>query len=148
MKALILSSFLILLSFGQVSYASESIEASTDDSVKILDLVIGVHQTYSTASELEAKVIEILAGDGMNHTRMILILNTGYQDTKIFELGVMMSSVSRVVFLNSDVIVINYVQNDFDNMDDMNQVEKNRSISIQVLRNADGTLSDQIKIIN
>ena len=148
MKALALSLLFVLLSFGQVTNASESIEATIDNNLQILDLVTGIHTTYSQASGLDAKVVEILAGDGMNATRMILVLNTGYQDTKIFELGVMMSSVSRIVFLNTDIVVINYVQDDFDNMEDMNTVQKNRSITIQVLRNADGTLSNQIKILN
>lgn len=147
MKAIILSLLFVFVSFGSVSMADESIEASNDSSVQILDLIVGIQQTYSQASGLQAKVVEILAGDGMNPTRMILVLNTGYQDSKIFELDIMMYSVRRIVFLNTDVIVINYVQDDFDNMDDMNPVQKNRSVTLQVLRNDDGTLSNQIKIL-
>ena len=147
MKGIILSLLFVLVSFGSVSMADESIEASTDSSVQILDLIVGVQQTYSQASGLQAKVVEILAGDGMNPTRMILVLNSGYQDSKIFELGIMMYSVRRIVFLNTDVIVINYVQDDFDNMDEMNPVQKNRSVTLQVLRNEDGTLSNQLKIL-
>lgn len=147
MKALIVSSLLVLLSFTQVSFANQTLEATADDTVKILDLVVGVNQAYSRSSELQAKVVEILVGDGMNPTRMILVLSTGLEESKIFELDAMMYSVKRITFLNTDVIVINYVQDDFDNMDEMNPVQKNRSITLQVLRNEDGTLSNQIKIL-
>lgn len=147
MKTIIISMLFVLVTFGSFAHASDSIEASNDESVKILDLIVGVKQTYSQASGLEAKVFEILGGDGMNPTRMILVINTGLEDSKIFELDVMMYSVKRIVFLNTDVIVINYVQDDFDNTDDQNPVQVNRSITLQVLRNEDGSLANQIKVL-
>lgn len=146
MKAILLSLFLVAISLGQLSSASETISSSTDESIRILDYVVDVHRTYSNAAGVQAKVVEILGGDGMNPTRMILLLDTGYEDTKIFELGVMMYSVKRIVFLSVDKIVINYVQDDVKNTDDMEPVQKNRSVTIQFFRNADGTIADKIKI--
>nr|BDT29848.1 hypothetical protein BHI3_33140 [Bacteriovorax sp. HI3] len=144
MKSFILA---LTLLFGTVSFANDSIEASNASELKILDLVIGVQQTYSVTSELQAKVVEILAGDGMNATRMILVLNTGYQDSKVFELDEMMYEVKRIVFLAKDVIVINYVQDSFDDAEAMNPIQVKKSITIKVLRNADGTLADKIEIV-
>ncbi len=143
MKALIIAA---LLSLSAVSFADTTIEAHPQDSdLSILDLVVGVKQTYSVTSELQAKVVELLAGDGMNATRMVLTLNTGYNDSKVFELGEMMVEVKRIVFLAKDVIVINFTQDSFDAND--NQILVNRSITIQVQRNADGTLADSIKVL-
>ncbi|AUN99666.1 hypothetical protein DOM21_02475 [Bacteriovorax stolpii] len=144
MKSFILA---IALAFSTASFANDSIEASNASELKILDLVIGVQQTYSVTSELQAKVVEILAGDGMNATRMILVLNTGYQDSKVFELDEMMYEVKRIVFLAKDVIVINYVQDSFDDAEAMNPIQVKKSITIKVLRNADGTLADKIEIV-
>ncbi len=144
MKSFILA---IALAFSAVSFANDSIEASNASGLKILDLVIGVQQTYSVTSELQAKVVEILAGDGMNATRMILVLNTGYQDSKVFELDEMMYEVKRIVFLAKDVIVINYIQDSFDDAEAMNPIQVKKSITIKVLRNADGTLADKIEIV-
>lgn len=144
MKTFILALALALASV--TSFAETKIEASTGE-MQVLDLVVGIQQTYSQTSELQAKVVELLAGDGMNPTRMVLILNTGYNDSKIFELQEMMYSVKRITFLAKDVIVINYVQDNFDNMEEMNPIQVNKSITIQVLRNADGTLANEIKII-
>lgn len=143
MKALIIAA---LLSLSAISFADTTIEAHKKDSeLAILDLVVGIKQTYSTTSGLEAKVIELLAGDGMNPTRMVLVLNTGYHDTKIYELNEMMVAVKRITFLAKDLIVINYSQDSFDAED--NQVIVNKSVTIQVLRNADNTLTDSIKIL-
>ncbi len=144
MKKLLL---VLLLSISAATFAESNIEASNESDLQILDLVVGVHRTYSQTSGLEAKVIEILAGDGMNAERMILILNTGYQDTKIFVLDEMMVEVKRITFLAKDVVVINYIQDSFDNADDMNPIQVNRSITLQVLRNADGTLANEIKVL-
>lgn len=137
----------LLISFSAATFAESKIEASNGSELQVLDLVVGVHQTYSKTSELEAKVIEILVGDGMNATRMVLILNTGYQDTKIFELEEMMVGVRRITFLAKDVVVINYIQDSFDNADDMNPIQVNRSVTLQVLRNIDGTLANEIKVL-
>lgn len=143
MKALIISA---LLAFSAVSFADTTIDASNEDSqVSILQLVVGVKQTYSETSGLDAKVIELLAGDGMNATRMALVLNTGYGDAKVFELGEMMVEVKRITFLAKDLIVINYTQDSFDAEE--NQIVVNKSITIQVVRNSDNTLADSIKIL-
>lgn len=143
MKALIIFA---LLSMSAISFAETTIPAETNESnLAVLDLVIGIHQTYSVTSELEAKVIELLAGDGMNATRMVLALSTGYHDSKVFELGEMMVEVKRITFLAKDVVVINFTQDSFDAKD--NQIIVNKSITIQVLRNADGTLANEIKIL-
>ena len=143
MKALIIFA---LLSISAISFAETTIPAETNESnLSVLDLVVGIHQTYSVTSELEAKVIELLAGDGMNGTRMVLALSTGYHDSKVFELGVMMVEVKRITFLAKDVVVINFTQDSFDAED--NQIIVKKSITIQVLRNTDGTLADEIKIL-
>lgn len=143
MKAIIIAA---LLSLSAVTLADTTIEAHKQNSeLAILDLVVGVKQTYSTTSELQAKVIELLAGDGMNPTRMVLTLSTGYHDSKVFELGEMMVEVKRIVFLAKDLIVINFTQDSFDAND--NQILVNRSITIQVIRNANGTLANSIKVL-
>ncbi|NOT78158.1 MAG: hypothetical protein HOP07_04050 [Bacteriovoracaceae bacterium] len=145
MKSFIM--FLALtLSFS--TFANTTVTAEENNSeLQILDLVVGVTQTYSKTSELNAKVVEILGGDGMNPTRMVLVLSTGYEDTKIFNLDPMFYSVTRIVFLAKDVVVINYLQDSFDNDVDMNTIQVKKSITIQVLRNADGTLANEVKIL-
>lgn len=137
---------LFTLMISAVSFADTTIEASKGE-LEILDLIVDVHRTYSQTSELDAKVFELLGGDGMNPTRMILVLNTGYHDSKVFELGEMMWKVTRVVFLAKDVIVINYIQDTFETLEDMEPFQVKKSVTIQVLRNADGTLANEIKIL-
>lgn len=146
MKKLIVLLSLAMLSFG--SFASSEIKAeSSDSSLKILELVVGIKSTYSKSSELDAKVVELLGGDGMNPTRMVLVLNSGY-DSKTFELGEMMYQVDRITFSDIDTIVINYTQDSFDNMDDMNQVQVKRSMEIKVVRDSKGQLLDKIIVKN
>lgn len=136
------------LSLSFSAFANSTVTAEANNSeLQILDLVVGVTQTYSKTSELSAKVVEILGGDGMNPTRMVLVLSTGYEDTKIFNLDPMFYSVTRIVFLAKDVVVINYLQDSFDNDTDMNSIQVKKSITIQVLRNADGTLANEVKIL-
>jgi hypothetical protein len=143
MKTLVL---LLSLMLSVSSFAAQTIDAELPDSqFQILDLVVGVQQTYSQTSELNAKVIELLGGDGMNPTRMVLVLSTGYHDAKMFTLSEMMYEVNRIVFLAKDVVVINYTQDSFDQND--NQIQLKKSITIKVLRNADGTLADKIEIL-
>ena len=134
----------ISLSFSAFANSTVTAEANNSE-LQILDLVVGVTQTYSKTSELSAKVVETLGGDGMNPTRMVLVLSTGYQDTKIFNLDPMFYSVTRIVFLAKDVVVVNYLQDSFDT--DMNSIQVKKSITIQVLRNADGTLANEVKIL-
>lgn len=144
MKSLVLA---FILAFSANVFAESSLEASKGSELQVLDLVVGVHQTYSQTSELEAKAVEVLAGDGMNAIRMILVLRTGYEAAKIYEIQEMMSSVRRITFLAKDVVVINYIQDSFDNADDMNPIQVNKSVTIKVLRNADGSLADKIEIL-
>jgi hypothetical protein len=138
----------ITLSASLFARESSTITAENDKSdLQILDLVVGIKRTYSQTSQLDAKVVELLGGDGMNPTRMVLILSTGYQDTKIYELGIMMYEARRIVFLDKDVVVINYTQDSFKDDDSMTPIQVNKSITIQVLRNADGTLANEVKIL-
>lgn len=124
---------------------------SANSELNILDLVVDIHQTYSKSSELNAKVIEILGGDGMNPTRMVLVLNSGYE-SKIFNLNQMMYKVDRITFNGIDSIVINYTQDDNGNLDDMDDsndwetIQVKKSIEIKVKRNADKSLSDEIEL--
>ncbi len=128
------------------SFAGEVLKSENSNSeLNILDLVVDIHQTYSKSSELNAKVVELLGGDGMNPTRMVLILNTGYE-TKIFNLSQMMYKVDRITFSEIDTIVINYTQDDFDNIDDMNPIQVKKSIELKVKRNSDSSLSDEIEL--
>lgn len=143
MKSLIMA-LALALALSSMAYAGSEIESSKGE-LEILSLVVGVKQTYSKTSELEAKVVEILAGDGMNASRMVLVLNTGYHDIKVFELSEMMVEVTRVTFLAKDLIVINYTQDSFD--ENENQIVLKKSVTIKVNRNADNTLADSITIV-
>lgn len=143
MKKLIVSFTVIMMSFS--AFAADKISASKDEAMQMLDLVVGVHQTYSEASQLQAKVIEILGGDGMNPTRMILSLSTGYTDSpRLFDLGKMMFGVTRITFLGKDVIVINYTQDSFEDADAMVPVQIQKSLKITALRNVKGELTEEI----
>lgn len=145
MKKIAAVLLLCLLSIN--AYSAETIPATKDENIRVLDLVVGIKQTYSKASELEAKVIELLAGDGMNPTRMVLVLGTGnpMEENRLFELGEMMYEVTRVTFTDIDEILINYTQDNFDENDNTIQVKK--SMKIKVLRNADRTLTGEIQIL-
>lgn len=148
MKSLILLFAVCLSTSLYAANATSIISAENDKSeLQILDLVVGIKRTYSQTSQLDAKVVEVLGGDGMNPTRMVLILNTGHQDTKIYGLGIMMYEVRRIVFLDKDVVVINYTQDSFKDDEAMTPIQVNKSITIQVLRNADGTLANTIKVL-
>jgi len=146
MKKIAALLLLSLLSFS--AFSAETIPASQDENIRVLDLVVGIKQTYSKASELEAKVVELLAGDGMNPTRMVLVLGTGdpMEGNRIFELGEMMYEVTRITFTDIDEILINYTQDTFDQNDNTIQVKK--SMKIKVLRNADRSLTGEIKILD
>ncbi len=146
MKKLIVLLSLSLLSFG--AFAATEIKAeSNESSLKILELVVGIKSTYSKASQLDAKVVELLGGDGMNPTRMVLVVNSGY-DSKTFELGEMLYSVDRITFSDIDTLVINYTQDSFDNVDDMNQVQVKRSMEVKIVRDSKGQLTDKVLIKN
>lgn len=144
MKKIIIA--LLVSVMAATSFASEIQKADNEEALKILDLVVGVKQTYSQTSELQAKVIEILAGDGMNPTRMVLVLSSGnpMEENRIFVLGEMMVEATRITFLDKDLIVINFTQDNFDQND--NTILVKRSITIEVLRNEKGELSGEIKI--
>lgn len=145
MKALIL---VALLSISTMAFANTTIPAATDAAgMNVLGLVIGLHQSYSVDAELDLKVIELLAGDGMNATRMVVVLNDGLYGTKIFELGEMMVEVKSAEFKTKDTLVINYTQDSFDNADDMNPITVNKTMTIQIKRNPDNTIADEITVL-
>ena len=146
----LLAALLITLLSG-ISFASgvvSSSESAKDSRYDILDLVIGVHKTYSRAAGLDASVFEIIGGDGMNPTRMILIINDGLGNKKTFELSQMMVSVSRITFLSKNEIVINFAQDDFKNIseDNYSQVIIERSIKIKLTKNNNGEMSDTVSV--
>ena len=142
MKKLII---LIALTMSALSFADTSVPASSDE-LSILSRINNITRTYSATSELEAKVVEVLYGDGYNASRMILVLDNGYEGAKVFELGIMMVSVRRITFVAKDKIVINYVQDDFKG-EEMNPYQVNRSVTIQVVRTAEGSIANEIKIL-
>lgn len=129
------------------SFATDRVQKSNETSLEILDLVVDVHSTYSEASNLQAKVIELLGGDGMNPTRMALVLSTGYGEApQVYMLDTMLYSVTRVTFLAIDTIVVNYLQDSFDNIEDMNPIQVKKSLQIKVLRNSNGELTGAIDL--
>lgn len=144
MKKIIIGLLFSLLSLSV--FASEIVVSNKDENLSVLDLVISVKSTYSQSSELQAKVVELIAGDGMNPTRMVLIFSTGNPDAenKIFELPTMMYEVKRITFSNIDEIVINFTQDTFDQND--NTITIDRSIKINVFRDAKGELTNEIKV--
>lgn len=146
MKKILSALLVVFLSFS--AFSSEIVSSSKDESFRVLDLVVGVKRSYSGASSLEVKVIELLAGDGFNPTRLVLILSTGnpYEKNRIFELDAMVNELTRVTFTGIDQILLNYTQDTFDQ--DGNDVKVKKSMKIQVLRNARGELSGKIKILD
>lgn len=146
MKTLITLLSVLTLSISAMAASEKSkVSASKEEAFQTLDLVVGVKQTYSQTSGLQAKVIELLGGDGMNPTRMVLALNTGYTESaKIYFLdSIMMYQVTRITFLAKDVIVINYQQDSFEG-EDLKQVQIKKSLKITVQRDAKGELTDEI----
>ncbi len=145
MKKVILAIAIALTAFQ--SFATDRVQKSNETSLEILDLVVDVHSTYSEASNLQAKVIELLGGDGMNPTRMALVLSTGYGEAPhVYMLDTMLYSVTRVTFLAIDTIVVNYLQDSFDNIEDMNPIQVKKSLQIKVLRNSNGELTGAIDL--
>jgi hypothetical protein len=144
MKKIIIGLLFSLLSLSV--FASEIVVSNKDENLSVLDLVISVKSTYSQSSELQAKVVELIAGDGMNPTRMVLIFSTGNPDAenKIFELPTMMYEVKRITFSNIDELVINFTQDTFDQND--NTITIDRSIKINVFRDNEGELTNEIKV--
>lgn len=144
MKTLIVLLSTLTLSISALASQSK-VSSSNEESFQMLDMVVGITQTYSQTSELQAKVVELLGGDGMNPTRMVLTLNTGYSEkAKVFFLDyVMMYKVTRVTFLAKDVIVINYLQDSFEG-EDLKQVQIKKSLKVTVQRDAKGQLTDEI----
>lgn len=140
MKKIIIALALVLTSFASMA---DVIKAEASDSqLQILDLVVGVTQTYSQASGVEAKVVELLAGDGLNPTRMVLIVSEGLgEGSKVFELGEMMYKVNRITFSDIDTIVINFSQDSIN--EDGTSKEIKRSIEVKLKRDANGTLTSE-----
>lgn len=136
----------ILLLSSLTAFSAEKIESNPSSEYQLLDLVLDVHHKYSETSGLMAKVVELLAGDGVNATRMVLILNEGYGEAaKAFELPTMLSSVRRVTFLAKDVVVINYTQDSYEEQgDDFVFVPVRKSMKITLQRDAKGKLLDHV----
>lgn len=144
MKKLFIS---ILLSvMATTSFAGEILRSSTDKNLNVLDRVISVKDTFSKTSALEAKMIELLSSEGMNPTRVVLILGTGnpMEENRIFELEMPVLAASKITFVKKDLLVINYTQDSFN--DDGQNIIVKRSIRIKVLRNEAGSLSGKISI--
>lgn len=151
MKKIFIALMALALSVTTLAGEKQNISAETSEGHQILELVTGIKSTYSKASELEAKVIELLGGDGMNPTRMALTLRTGiHGDSKVFMLDtIMMYEVTRVTFLAKDVIVVNYNYDTFDFSDaNEKQIVAKGSIKITVKRKANGELADTVEVEN
>jgi hypothetical protein len=145
MKTLILA---LALTLSTGAFASATVEANkTESALQILDLVVGVKTTYSETSKLEAKVVELLAGDGVNALNLALVLSSGRGETpRVFSLSPMTSGATRITFLAKDLIVINYTQDSFKG-EDATPIVVKESLTIKVLRNADGSLAGKIEIL-
>lgn len=141
MKSLILFA---LLTMSSLSFAQSSFIDARED-LAVLGLVVTQYSTYSETSGLEAKVVELLAGDGMNATRMALVVADGMGTSHVFELPEMMYEVKKVEFVGKDLIKVTYIQETFDAAENTIKVEK--SIKVQALRFKDGSLSDSLKIV-
>ena len=143
--ALVLLTFFSLTTFAQEKVS----KLEENNEFQILDLVLGIHQTYSKSSGLEAKAIELLGGDGMNPTRIVLVLrdsNDYISGAHMYELGTMLYKVTRITFLDVDTIVINYLQDSFDNVDDTKQIQVKKSMVIKALRGVDKRLTGEITV--
>lgn len=143
--ALVLLTFFSLTTFAQEKVS----KLEENNEFQILDLVLGIHQTYSKSSGLEAKAIELLGGDGMNPTRIVLVLrdsNDYFSGAHMYELGTMLYKVTRITFLDIDTIVINYLQDSFDNVDDTKQIQVKKSMVIKALRGVDKRLTGEITV--
>ena len=105
-----------------------------------------VKSTYSKTSGLEAKIVELIGGDGMNPTRMVLVLGTGnpMEENRIFELDTMMYEATRITFLAKDVVVVNYTQESLD--ENGRSFTVKRSLKIEVLRDTNGALKGEITV--
>lgn len=132
---------ILLFSILSISSFADTINAEKQgSSLEVLDRVVALTSTYSRASGLEAKVIELLGGDGYNPTRMVVVFNDGY-DSKIFELGTMLYSVDRITFSDIDTLVINYTQDTIE-VDSGDAAQVKRSLQIKILRDSKGQLTD------
>lgn len=141
MKSLILFA---LLTMSSLSFAQSSFIDARED-LAVLGLVVTQYSTYSETSGLEAKVVELLVGDGMNALRMALVVADGMGTSHVFELPEMMYEVKKVEFVGKDLIKVTFIQETFDAAENTIKVEK--SIKVQALRFKDGSLSDSLKIV-
>ncbi len=151
MKKLFIALMALTMSVTALAGEKQTVSAETTSGYQLLDLVVGIKSTYSKTSELEAKAIELLGGDGMNPTRMALALNTGiHGDSKVYMLDtVMMSEVTRITFLAKDVIVVNFNYDTFDfSSGDEKQIVAKGSLKITVKRAASGELTDAVEVEN
>ncbi len=142
------TAFLVLLLMSSTVLAQESqVKASNEERVMALSLVEKVTSVYSNAAGVRAKVIESLGGDGLNASRMTLVLENGRPESMpVFELGIMMVEVRRVTFLSLNEVVINYSQDNLDPEDDSKFVLTNRSITVKFKIESDGSIASKIDI--
>lgn len=141
MKSLILFA---LLTISSLSFAQSSFIDARED-FAVLGLVVTPLSTYSEANSLQASVVPLLTGDGMNAITMALVVSDGMGSSYVFELNERVYEVTRVTFSGVDTITVTYVQNSLDAAG--NVVKVKGSVTVQALRFKNGTLSDSLKII-
>lgn len=144
MKKFVLGLVLVLASLS--SFAG-NIEAEKSESFDILTRVMAVHDTSSQASGLDAKVVELLAGDGMNPARIAVVFDGGFENSKVFVLDTMLLSVSRITFSAIDTVTINYLQETYDDVSDL-PIKVKKSLQIKVKRNENSELADSAEVID
>lgn len=141
MKSLILFA---LLTISSLSFAQSSFIDARED-LAVLGLVVTPHSDYSEANRLQASVVPLLTGDGMNAITMALVVSDGMGSSYVFELNERVYNVTSVNFTGVDIITVDYVQNSLDAAG--NAVKVKGSVTVQALRYKNGTLSDSLKII-
>lgn len=137
------STFIIFIALSSFAMAStgEAITSQTSESIyEILSRVLSVQTTYSQASNLDAKVVELTGGDGLNSTRVVILFNSGNLEDKIFALDTLLFSVDRIFFVEANTLLINYTQDSINKEGENIQVKK--SLTIKVQRDVAGELTN------
>lgn len=137
------STFIIFIALSSFAMAStgEAITSQTSESIyEILSRVLSVQTTYSQASNLDAKVVELTGGDGLNSTRVVILFNSGNLEDKIFALDTLLFSVDRISFVEANTLLINYTQDSINKEGENIQVKK--SLTIKVQRDVAGELTN------
>jgi hypothetical protein len=127
---------LVLISCLGLQVQAKTIKETANDSLIAASMVERVIRAYSKSSSLDVKVVELLGGDGMNPTRMLLVLDGAY----VYDLGIVMLEVRRVVVSGIDEITINYSQDSIDEND--NNIVVKKSMKLKVTRDSRGNPSD------